>query len=57
MGYGQIPRLRAFTAKLAGLFGPRRRDSDFDDEMQAHLQLLMDRFVAIGMSPEDAAYP
>jgi putative ABC transport system permease protein len=55
MGYGRIPRLRAFAAKLAGLFGPRKPDSDFDEEVQAHLHLLMDRFVAQGMSREDAA--
>jgi putative ABC transport system permease protein len=51
----RISRLRAFAAKLAGLFGPRKPDSDFDEEVQAHLRLLMDRFVAQGMSQQDAA--
>jgi putative ABC transport system permease protein len=55
MGYERIPRLRAFAARVAGLFGSRKRDSDLDEEVQAHLQLLVDRFVAQGMSREDAA--
>jgi hypothetical protein len=40
---------------MVGLFGPRKRDRDFDQEVQAHLQLLADRFVAQGMSREAAA--
>jgi macrolide transport system ATP-binding/permease protein len=55
MGNARISRLRAFAARMAGLFGLRKRDSDFDDEVQAHLQLLVDRFLAQGMSREDAA--
>jgi hypothetical protein len=55
MRYGRIPRLRALAAKLAGLFAPPKRDGDFDEEVQAHLQLLVDRFVAQGMSRENAA--
>jgi putative ABC transport system permease protein len=54
MAYRRIPRLRAFAARVVGLFRPRKRDGGFDDEMQAHLQLLADRFVAQGMSREDA---
>jgi predicted permease len=51
----RISRLRAFAARVRGFFGPRKRDSDFDEEVQAHLQLLVDRFVAQGMSRGDAA--
>jgi predicted permease len=54
MGHGRISRLRAFAARVLGLFAPRKWDSDFDEEMQAHLQLLADRFVEQGMSREDA---
>ena len=50
----RISRLRAFAARARGFFGPRQRDSDFDEEMQGHLQLLVDRFVAQGMSRQDA---
>jgi predicted permease len=55
MANGRISRLRGFAARLLGLFAPRKRDSDFDQEVRAHLQLLADRFVAQGMSREDAA--
>ena len=54
MGNVRMSRLRAFAARVLGLFGPRKRDSDFDEEVQAHLQLLADRFVAQGMPREDA---
>ena len=55
MGTGQISRLRAFAARVLGLFGPRKHDDDFDEEVQAHLQLLTERFVARGMSQQVAA--
>jgi putative ABC transport system permease protein len=55
MGNGWISRLCSFAARVLGLFASRKRDSDFDQEVQAHLQLLADRFVAQGMSQEDAA--
>jgi predicted permease len=53
--HGFIPRLRAFAARLAGQFAPRTPNSDFDEEVQAHLQMLVDSLVAQGMSREDAA--
>jgi putative ABC transport system permease protein len=49
-----ITRLRAFAARLLGLFARRQPDSDFDEELHTHLQLLADRFVAQGMSREGA---
>ena len=55
MGTAGMSRLRAFGARVAGLLGLGKRDSQLDEEMQAHLQLLMDRFVAQGMSRKDAA--
>jgi putative ABC transport system permease protein len=54
MGSGPISRLRAFASKVLGLFGSREGDSEFDEEVQAHLGLLADGFVAQGMSREDA---
>ncbi|HEY6944561.1 MAG TPA: ABC transporter permease [Candidatus Acidoferrum sp.] len=48
-------RVRAFAAKLRGLLSERRRDAEFDDEMQEHLRLLAERFEAQGMSKEEAA--
>jgi len=47
-------QLRAFTARVLGLFLSRKRDWEFDAEMQTHLQFLVDRFVAQGMSQGDA---
>jgi putative ABC transport system permease protein len=55
MGNGRSSRLRAFAARMRGLFQSRKRDSDFEEEVQAHLQLLADRFVAQGMRQRDAA--
>jgi hypothetical protein len=55
MDHWRISQLRAFTARMLGLFRSRQCDREFDEEMQTHLQLLVDRFVAQGMSQEDAA--
>jgi putative ABC transport system permease protein len=55
MRNGRISRVRAFVAKVRGLFGARKREDEFDEEMQAHLQLLAERLLAQGMSQEDAA--
>lgn len=47
-------RMRAFAAKLRGLVhGPS--DDQVDDEIREHLTLLTERFVAQGMSSEEAA--
>ncbi len=48
-------RLRAFAARARGLVRGPRHDEQFDDEIQQHLRLLADRFVAHGMSREEAA--
>jgi predicted permease len=50
-----LSRIRAFAAKLKGLASSDRPDRDFDDEMQAHLSLLVERHVRQGMSAQDAA--
>jgi len=47
-------RLRTFAAKMRGFLRGPRRDAEFDDEIQQHLQLLAERFVAKGMSREEA---
>jgi hypothetical protein len=50
-------RLRAFAAKLRGFLRlrPHHRDDEFDAEIQDHLRLLADRYVAEGMSRAEAA--
>jgi putative ABC transport system permease protein len=46
--------LRVFAAKLRGFFGAQRHD-EFDDEMQEHLRLLIERFESQGMPRKEAA--
>jgi predicted permease len=46
---------RAFAAKLRGFVRRRPHDREFEDEIQDHLQRLSERFVAQGLSREDAA--
>ncbi len=48
-------RLRALAAKLRGFLSRQPRDDGFDDEIQEHVRLLADRFVAQGISREEAA--
>jgi predicted permease len=54
-----IARLRTLSAKFRRLFAKQERreqnDLEIDDEIREHLQQLTDRFVAQGMSREDAA--
>ncbi len=46
--------LRALVAKLRGLFGDRRADREFDDEIETHLRLLTGRYVRRGMTKAEA---
>ena len=46
--------LRTFAARLRGFVRGSRQDEGFDEELQEHLWLLAERFVAQGMSPEEA---
>jgi putative ABC transport system permease protein len=48
-------RLRSFAAKLRGLLGRPPREDDFDAEIHEHVRLLADRFVAQGMTREEAS--
>ncbi|HLK04519.1 MAG TPA: ABC transporter permease [Candidatus Acidoferrum sp.] len=54
MPYTWKSQLRAFADRLAGLFRSSKHD-DFDEEVQSHFQMLVDHFVAQGMSLQDAA--
>ena len=47
---------RRFLARLLTLFRSSRAEGDLAREMNAHLQLLEDQFVARGMSATDAHY-
>jgi hypothetical protein len=54
MSARRASRLRAFAARLRGFLHGERQDDEFDEEMQAHLRLLADRFVAQGMPRSEA---
>jgi predicted permease len=45
---------RIFLAKLRALFAQQKATREFEEEMQEHLQLLTERFLRQGMSPQDA---
>ena len=42
------------VSRACGLFGQKKAESEFDHEMQIHLQLLTEKFIRQGMGPEDA---
>jgi hypothetical protein len=48
-------KLRTFAAKVRGFLRGRRHDGEFDEEMQEHLQRLVERFLAQGVPREEAA--
>ena len=48
-------RLRAFAARVRGLLRGPRDDEHFDDEIREHLRLLEERFIAQGVSGDEAA--
>ena len=48
--------IRRFLLRLITLFRARSAEADLAREIQAHLQLLEDKFLAQGMSAEDARY-
>src|SRR5256714_7041913 len=49
-----MPRLRAWFFRLIGLFHKSRRDAEMTEEMQQHLDLLIERNIAAGMLPYEA---
>ena len=46
--------LRAWLVRAAALFGKERRDREFSDEIESHLQLHIDDNIRSGMSPDQA---
>jgi predicted permease len=49
-----MPRLRAWFSRLLGLFQKNRRDAEMAEEIQAHVDLLIERNIAAGMLPHEA---
>jgi predicted permease len=46
--------MKVFARRLAGWFMTDRRDAELDDEIEAHLELLVDEYVRRGLTPDDA---
>src|SRR5262245_10521247 len=51
-----IHHLRALAARFRGLFGDRKANQELDDEIEAHLRLLTERYVRQGMTEAEAAW-
>lgn len=49
-----MPRLSQSAAKLRSLLTLGHSDRNFDEELEAHLELLAERFVRQGMAPREA---
>ena len=51
-----MSKIRRFFQRLSAPFWNRRAEADLTREINAHLQLLEETFIAKGMSPEDARF-
>jgi hypothetical protein len=49
-----MPRLRAWFSRFVGLFQKSRRDAEMAEEIQQHVDLLIERNIAAGMLPHEA---
>ncbi|HET9367669.1 MAG TPA: permease prefix domain 1-containing protein, partial [Candidatus Udaeobacter sp.] len=49
-----MPQLRAWLCRFVGLFRKNCRDAEMAEELQAHVNLLIERNVAAGMSSDEA---
>jgi len=47
-------RFNLMAARIAAFFRPRRLDSDFEQEMESHLLLLVEDNMRRGMTSADA---
>ena len=50
-----MQRLRAWFSRFLGLFRKNRRNAEMAEEMQQHVDLLIERNIAAGMSPDRSA--
>src|SRR6184192_3460000 len=49
-----MPRFRAWFCRLLGLVRKQRREAEMNAEIQQHLDALIERNIAAGMSPKEA---
>jgi predicted permease len=47
-------QLRAFVARVAGLFAGRRADDELQEELKAHLEMATAEYIRRGMPPDEA---
>src|SRR6185437_2641849 len=47
-------RVREWMKRAAGLFHKERRDAELEEELAAHLEMLVEENVERGMTPEEA---
>src|SRR5687767_14937609 len=47
---------RPLLVRLAGLFRRKRHEAEMNDELRAHVDGLIERNIAAGLSPEEARY-
>lgn len=47
-------RLRVWLLRVRGMFRKERRDAEFTDELESHLQMHIEDNVRAGMTPEEA---
>src|SRR4051812_38118821 len=48
--------LRAMLVRFVGLFRRKQHEAEMHEELRAHLDALVERNLAAGMSPEEARY-
>jgi hypothetical protein len=56
MSFPNMKTLRAFIVRLAGLLRRQTHETEMAEELHAHLDGLIERNLAAGMSPEDARF-
>lgn len=49
-----VNQLRILMWRIAGLFGKEQRDSQLEEELEAHLEMLTEENMRQGMEPEEA---
>lgn len=47
-------KVRELILRLGGLFNKQRKDRDFDQEMESHLQMHIEDNLRLGMTPQEA---
>jgi hypothetical protein len=48
--------IRALLTRFAGLFRRKRQEAEMNDELRGHLDGLIERNIAAGMSPDAARF-